>query len=153
MTTTSVSLGKEKEAQMTKSNDDDDNNSAYNGFESLIAMAREKGFEIEENKDYVAGPIDLIWNITTHPALPKIKCGFVILRADEPSGYKDTQDKEFSLKKIQEAAFRGIRSGMDKTYMVVGNEEMAKSVSGKIEWLASFGSIVRLDSISLGLYP
>jgi hypothetical protein len=30
---------------------------------------------------------------------------------------------------------------------------MARSVSGKIEWLASFGSIVRLDSISLGLYP
>jgi hypothetical protein len=48
---------------------------------------------------------------------------------------------------------RGIRSGMDKTYLVVDNEEMAKSVSGKIEWLASFGSIVRLDSISLGLYP
>ena len=51
MTTTSVSLGKEKEAQMTKSNDDD-NNSAYNGFESLIAIARGKGFEIEEKKDY-----------------------------------------------------------------------------------------------------
>src|SRR5919202_3229353 len=50
---------------------------------------------------------------------------------------------------------RGIRSGMDKDkiYLVVGNEEMARSVSGKIEWLASFGSIVRLDSISLGLYP
>src|ERR671933_773778 len=48
---------------------------------------------------------------------------------------------------------RGIRSGMDKTYLVVDNEEMAKSVSGKIEWLASFGSIIRLDSISLGLYP
>jgi hypothetical protein len=42
---------------------------------------------------------------------------------------------------------------MDKTYLVVDNEEMAKSVSGKIEWLASFGSIIRLDSISLGLYP
>ena len=48
---------------------------------------------------------------------------------------------------------RGIRSGMDKTYIVVNNEEMARSVSGKIEWLASFGSIVILDSISLGLYP
>jgi hypothetical protein len=42
---------------------------------------------------------------------------------------------------------------MDKTYLLVDNEEMAKSVSGKIEWLASFGSIIRLDSISLGLYP
>jgi hypothetical protein len=30
---------------------------------------------------------------------------------------------------------------------------MAKSVSGKIEWLASHGSLIRLDAISLGLYP
>jgi hypothetical protein len=28
------------------------------------------------------------------------------------------------------------------------NEKMAKSVSGKIEWLASFGSLLRLDAIS-----
>jgi hypothetical protein len=30
---------------------------------------------------------------------------------------------------------------------------MAKSVSGKIEWLASFGSLLRLDAISLGIFP
>jgi hypothetical protein len=42
---------------------------------------------------------------------------------------------------------------MDKTYLVAQNEDMAKSVSGKVEWLASFGSLIRLDSISLGLYP
>jgi hypothetical protein len=30
---------------------------------------------------------------------------------------------------------------------------MAKSVSGKIEWLASHGSLLRLDAISLGLAP
>src|ERR687887_2614880 len=87
MTTTSAASEKEKEGQITKSN----SNSAYNGLESLIAIAREKGFEIEENKDYGAGPIDLIWNITTHPALPKIKCGFVVLRAEE-GGAKDWQD-------------------------------------------------------------
>jgi hypothetical protein len=48
---------------------------------------------------------------------------------------------------------RGIRSGMDKTYLIAQNEDMAKSVSGKVEWLASFGSLIRLDSFSLGLYP
>jgi hypothetical protein len=121
-------------------------------LEPLMNMAKEKGFETEENKDYGAGPIDLVWNITTHPALPKIKCGFVVLRAEE-GGAKDSQDNQYSLGKIQEAAMRGIRSGMDKTYIIVDNEEMARSVSGKIEWLASFGSIIRLDSISLGLYP
>jgi hypothetical protein len=30
---------------------------------------------------------------------------------------------------------------------------MAKSISGKIEWLASFGSLLRLDAISLGIFP
>jgi len=121
-------------------------------LEPLINIAKEKGFETEENKDYGFGPIDLVWNITTHPALPKIKCGFVVLRAEE-GGARDSDDNQYSLRKIQEAAMRGIRSGMDKTYIVVDNEDMARSVSGKIEWLASFGSIVRLDSISLGLYP
>ena len=47
-------------------------------LEPLINIAKEKGFEIEQNKDYGAGPIDLVWNITTHPILPKIKCGFVV---------------------------------------------------------------------------
>jgi hypothetical protein len=37
--------------------------------------------------------------------------------------------------------------------LVAPNEEMAKSVSGKIEWLASFGSLLRLDAISLGIFP
>src|SRR5919199_2856017 len=136
----------EKQVQIRNGNSD-------NSLEPLFTIAREKGFGTEENKDYGAGPIDLVWNITTHPALPKIKCGFVILRAEEGGGTKDSQDNQYSLRKIQEAAMRGIRSGMDKTYIVVDNEEMAKSVSGKIEWLASFGSMIRLDSISLGLYP
>ena len=26
-------------------------------------------------------------------------------------------------------------------------------MSGKIEWLASFGSLIRLDTISLGMFP
>jgi hypothetical protein len=32
---------------------------------------------------------------------------------------------------------RGLRSGLDKIYLVVLNEEMANSVIGKIEWLVS----------------
>jgi hypothetical protein len=48
---------------------------------------------------------------------------------------------------------RGVRSGLDKVYLIASNEEMAKSVSGKIEWLASFGSLLRLDAISLGIFP
>jgi hypothetical protein len=94
------------------------------------------------------------WNINTHPVLPVIKCGFIVLRANEEGGGdKDWQDNQFSIRKIEEAAMRGIRSGMDKVYLIADNEEMAKSISGKIEWLASFGSLIGLDAISLGIAP
>ncbi|HZD83114.1 MAG TPA: hypothetical protein VE076_09575, partial [Nitrososphaeraceae archaeon] len=134
---------KEQELQRQDGNNSNNNDMNRSRFDLLIRMAKEKGFEIEQqNKDYGAGPIDLVMNIGIHPALPKIKCGFVILRAEESGGTKDWQDNQYSIRKIEEAAMRGIRSGMDKTYLVAENEEMAKSVSGKIEWLASFGSII-----------
>ena len=87
-----------------------------------------------------------------HPSLPAINCGFIVLKSDE-GGSKDYEENQFSLRKIQEATVRGIRSGLDKVYLVAPSEEMAKSVSGKIEWLASFGSLLRLDAISLGIFP
>jgi hypothetical protein len=121
-------------------------------LDSLVQAGQEKGFEVEQNVDYGAGPIDVIWNINVHSALPNIKYGFVTLGGEE-GGSQDTEDNQLSLRKIEEAAFRGIRSGLDKVYLVTENQEMAKSVSGKIEWLASHGSLIRLDAISLGLYP
>ena len=128
--------------------------STSNALDSLVSMGQEKGFEVEQNKDYGFGIIDVVWNINTHPALPVIKCGFIVLRSEEEEGGdKDWQDNQFSIRKIEEAAMRGIRSGMDKVYLLADNEEMAKSISGKIEWLASFGSLIRLDAISLGIFP
>ena len=120
--------------------------------DTIIDMGEEKGFEVEQDVNYGAGPIDIVWNINVHPALPNIKCGFVVLEAEE-DGSQDTEDNQLSLRKIEEAAFRGIRSGLDKVYLVAENDDMAKSVSGKIEWLASHGSLIRLDAISLGLAP
>ncbi len=123
-------------------------------LEHLVQAGQEKGFEVEQNVDYGAGPIDVVWNINVHSALPNIKYGFVKLGAEEGQGAsQDTEDNQLSLRKIEEAAFRGIRSGLDKVYLVAENQERAKSVSGKIEWLASHGSLIRLDAISLGLYP
>jgi hypothetical protein len=120
----------------------------------LVQSGQEKGFKVEQDVDYGAGPIDVVWNIDLHSALPNIKYGFVALGAEEEGGgSQDTEDNQLSLRKIEEAAFRGIRSGLDKVYLVTENEDMAKSVSGKIEWLASHGSLIRLDAISLGLYP
>ena len=122
-------------------------------LERLIGTGEEKGFEVEQDVDYGAGPVDVVWNINVHPALPNIKCGFIVLGAEEEGGNQDTEDNQLSLRKIEEAAFRGIRSGLDRVYLVTENEDMAKSVSGKIEWLASHGSLIRLDAISLGLAP
>lgn len=116
----------------------------------LAEAGEEKGFEVEHDIDYGAGPIDIVWNINVHPALPDIKCGFVKLKSEE-GGSQDTEDNQLSLRKIEEAAIRGLRSGMDKVYLVAENEQMTKSVSGKIEWLASHGSLLRLDAVSLGL--
>ena len=127
--------------------------STSNALESLVSMGQEKGFEVEQNQDYGVGIIDVIWNINTHPALPVTKCGFIVLRSEGGGGDKDWQDNQFSIRKIEEAAMRGIRSGMDRVYLLADNEEMAKSISGKIEWLASFGSLIRLDAISLGIAP
>jgi hypothetical protein len=122
-------------------------------LDTIIRMGEEKGFEVEHDVDYGAGPINVVWNINVHPALPDIKCGFVVIGSEEEGGNQDTEDNQLSLRKIEEAAFRGLRSGLDKVYIVAENEEMAKSVSGKIEWLASDGSLLRLDAISLGLAP
>jgi hypothetical protein len=121
-------------------------------LDRLAEVGEEMGFKVEHGVDYGAGPIDVVWNISTHPALPSIKCGFVKIEAEE-GGSQDTQDNQLSLRKIEEAAVRGLRSGLDKVYLVAENEEMARSVSGKIEWLASHGSLLRLDAVSLGLSP
>jgi hypothetical protein len=48
---------------------------------------------------------------------------------------------------------KGLRSGLDKVCLIAENEEMAKSITGKIEWLASHGSLRRLDAVPLGLSP
>jgi len=121
-------------------------------LDALISLAEERGFEVEEKKDIGAGQVDIVFKINIHPSLPSINCGFIVLKSDE-GGSQDSEDNQFSPRKIEEAIMRGLRSGLDKIYLVVPNEEMAKSVSGKIEWLASFGSLLRLDAISLGISP
>ena len=122
-------------------------------LDPLIKTLKKNRFEVQQNKYFGAGQIDVVCKIAVHPSLPSINCGFIILRSEEGGGSKDSEDNQFSLRKIEEAIVRGIRSGMDKVYLLAPNEEMAKSVSGKIEWLASFGSVLRLDAISLGMFP
>ena len=69
-----------------------------NSLDFLSSIGKEIGFEVERNKDYGAGTIDVIWNMTVHPALPVMKCGFIKLKAEE-RGSKDTEDNQFSIRK------------------------------------------------------
>lgn len=141
-------------------------------IEVLIELGRQRGFKVEADKDYGAGPIDVVWKIPVHPALKDITCGFIVMeplaktlgealarsevrkREDfkDEASWQEYRDKEIAyLKHIEEAAMRGIRSGMDRVCLVAENEEAAKAISGKVEWLASRGCILRLDAICLGL--
>jgi hypothetical protein len=140
------------EQRDSSSSSSNNNNGSYENpnLDVLISMVEEKGFEVEQNKDFGAGQIDIVCKIALHPSLPTINCGFIVLKSEE-GGSKDVDDKQFSVRKIQEAIIRGIRSGLDKVYLLAPNEEMAKSITGKVEWLASFGSLLRLDAISLGI--
>jgi hypothetical protein len=123
-------------------------------FTSLNNLGQERGYLIEQNIDYGYGVMDTVWKIPIHPSLPEIKCGFVRLRSDEGGGRsQDWQDNQYSIRKIEEALMRGIRSGMDRVYLIADNEDMARSISGRIEWLSSFGSLIRFDALSLGLTP
>lgn len=120
---------------------------------NLDDLGQKRGYLTELNVDYGYGIMDTVWRIPIHPSLPEIKCGFVRLRSDEGGGSQDWQDNQYSIRKIEEALMRGMRSGMDRVYLIADNEEMARSISSRIEWLSSFGSLIRFDALSLGLTP
>jgi hypothetical protein len=123
-----------------------------NSLGELAKMGKKYGFNSEIEKDYGFGPIDVVWNIKFHPAFDPVLLGFIRLKEQE-GGSRDLDNRQFSLRKIEEAVMTGIRSGMDRVYLLCDNEDIAKSVSGQIEWLSSFGSLIRFDSYSAGVYP
>ena len=49
-------------------------------IEVLMELGRQKGFDVEADKDYGAGPIDVVWHIKIHHALRDITCGFIIAK-------------------------------------------------------------------------
>jgi hypothetical protein len=121
----------------------------------LSQLDQSLSYSIEKDVDYGYGKIDAIWYVSLHPSLPSSKFGFVKIQSQQEGkgADQDWKDNQYSLRKIEEAIGRGIRSGCDKVFLLVDNEEMAKSISGRIEWLSSFGSIVRFDAVSTGLSP
>ena len=121
-------------------------------IKELAELGKQSGFRIERGKDFGNGPIDLVWSINSHPALAPLMCGFIRLRADE-TGSSDLDDGQFSLRKISEAMIRGLRSGLDRLVLVCDNKDLAKSVQGRVEWLSSFGSLLRFDKYAHTLFP
>lgn len=99
-------------------------------------------YSIEKDVDYGYGKIDAMWHISLHPSLSTSKFGFVKIQSSQDGGGnaaadQDWKDNQYSFTKTQQAIRRGIRSGYDKVLLVVENEEMAKSITGRIEWLSS----------------
>jgi hypothetical protein len=133
------------------------NNSSVLSRESdfFSQLDQSLSYSIEKDVDYGYGKIDAIWHISLHPSLPSSKFGFVKIQSNKEgtAADQDWKDNQYSLRKIEEAIGRGIRSGCDKVFLVADNEEMAKSISGRIEWLSSFGSLVRFDTVSVGVSP
>jgi hypothetical protein len=146
-------LARIEEPQYDKNLKSDNNNnpSPSSSFDFLSNLEKTLSYSIEKDVDYGYGKIDVIWYISLHPSLPSSKFGFIKIQSQ--GNDQDWKDNQYSLRKIQEAVGRGIRSGCDKVFLVADNEEMAKSISGKIEWLSSFGSIVRFDAVSTGISP
>jgi hypothetical protein len=131
-------------------------NSKFNNPSSsdfLSQLDQSLSSSIEKDVDYGYGKIDIIWHISLHPALPSSKFGFIKIQSQEGKGDQNWKDNQYSLRKVEEAIGRGIRSGCDKVFLVADNEEMAKSITGRIEWLSSFGSIVRFDTVCIGVNP
>ena len=134
----------------------DRNNNNTSSTDFLSQLDQSLSYSIEKDVDYGYGKEDAIWHISFHPSLPSSKFGFVKIQSQERGGKggdQDWKDNQYSLRKIEEAIGRGIRSGCDKVFLVADNEEMAKSISGRIEWLSSFGSIIRFDALSTGVSP
>lgn len=128
-----------------KDNYEYNNMKSRNSNNPLVSIGQKKGYSIEQKVDYGYGMIDTVWKIPIHPLLPEIKCGFI--ETD------DWQDNQYTIGILEEALLRGLRSGMDRIYLVTESEEMARSLSGKIEILSSHGSLLRFDAICLGLSP
>jgi hypothetical protein len=136
-----------------KDNNNNNNPSPSSSLDFLSNLEKTLSYSIEKDVDYGYGKIDVIWYISLHPSLPSSKFGFIKIQSQEGEADQDWKDNQYSFRKIEEAIGRGIRSGCDRVFLVADNEEMAKSISGRIEWLSSFGSIVRFDAVSTGVSP
>jgi hypothetical protein len=77
----------------------------------------------------------------------------VYILETEDGDNQNTEDNQLSLRKIEGAAFRGIRNGLDKINLVSENDDMAKLSVLRPRGRRSHGSLLNRDVVSLGLAP
>jgi hypothetical protein len=122
------------------------------GIQLASEFGKKQGIKQQSNKDYGFGAIDLVWELQFHSEFRPIICGFIELKEQE-GGSRDLDDGQFSLRKIEEAIMTGMRSGMDRLFLLCGNADVAKSVAGQIQWLSSRGGLIRYDTYCEVLFP
>lgn len=87
----------------------------------LIQMGKDLGYEVIENHDLGAGPIDVVWVFKpgASESLPDMRLGFICLT-------------EFSNEAINEGIARAMLNLIDKLVFVVPNEKMTKQVKDSV---------------------
>ena len=61
---------------------------SHHYLDNLVQKGQEKGFKVEQNADYGADTIDVVWDINLHSALPNIKYEFVKLGEQKRAAIK-----------------------------------------------------------------
>jgi hypothetical protein len=101
----------------------------------IIELGKNSGYNVVENYDLGAGPIDIAWifkpGIPELPALPDMRIGFVFIL-------------EYSESALNHAIARSILNLIDKLIIVVPTEKMTSTVSQSIERDLSNSSILQL---------
>jgi hypothetical protein len=125
------------------------NNAVTKSLQNLTDIGRKKGYVVSRDVDYGFGKIDLVWNINFHSGLSPLKCGFIELNYNQVNS--DQKDNQSLMAISEEAIMRGIRSGLDRIYLVCPDEKIAASVNRQSSRFKSIGSFLQFNSYSSGL--
>jgi hypothetical protein len=124
-------------------------NDVTKSLRDLASLGKKKGYLVSRNVDYGCGMIDLVWYIEFHPGLSPLSCGFIGLNYEQ--GNTDEHGNHSLLSIVEEAVIRGIRSGLDRVYIVCLDEKVAKSVDRESSRFKSLGSLLQFNPYLSGL--
>ena len=110
----------------------------------IIEFGKSSGYEVVENYDLGAGPIDIAWifkpGVPELPSLPDLRIGFVFIL-------------EYSESRLNNAISKAILNLIDKLIIVVPTEAMTKEFKRSIEKEVEKPSLVQLRKYITVLTP